>query len=83
MIESPAYRFGERRVRELLACHGLEEDQVDAIAHDMALEFDRVIDGVTEAVSRAMLIEARAMGERLTARQARQRIRALMEGRDE
>jgi hypothetical protein len=76
---STAYRFGHRRTRELLgAIEGLREDQVDAIAHDMALEWDRVMDGVIDAMSRAALIEAHALGERLTPRQAKQRIKALL-----
>lgn len=70
--ETHGYRFGERRTRELLSVHELEEWQVDAIAHDMALEWDRVLDGLTEAIVGALLTQ------RLTPRQARQRIRALM-----
>ena len=78
---SAAYRFGQRRTRELLsAIEGLREDQVDAIAHDMGLEFERVLDGVTEAMSQAVLAQSHARGERLTMRQARQRIRSLLEG---
>ena len=81
MIETKAYRFGRRRVYELLSeYHGLDEHQLAAIAHDMGAEFDRVLDGVVEALSQAVLTEAHARGERLTTRQARQRIRSLLEG---
>jgi len=72
MRESKAYRFGQRRTRELLECHGLEPDQLDAIAHDMALEWDRVLDGVIEAMVGSLL------ERRFTRSQAEKQIRRLM-----
>jgi hypothetical protein len=79
MVKSRAYRFGQRRTRELLSViEGLDQSQLDAIASDMALEWDRVMDGVIDAMSRAVLMEAHALGERLTPRQAKQRIKALL-----
>lgn len=81
MKKSGVYTFGRARARSLLSViEGLREDQVDAIAHDMGLEFERVLDGVTEAMSQAVLAQSHARGERLTMRQARQRIRSLLEG---
>ena len=74
MRPSAAYRFGEQRTRELLSVHELEEWQINAIAHDMALEWDRVLEALTEAMVGALLTQ------RLTPRQARQRVRALLEG---
>lgn len=74
MIESKAYHFGQRRTRELLECHGLEPDQVDAIAHDMALEWDRVLDGVVDAMVGAL------MEKRYSRREARRMVRGLLEG---
>ena len=72
---SQAYRFGEARTRELLgAIEGLREDQVDAVAHDMALEWDRVLDGLADAMVGALL------EQRYSMRQARQRVRALLGG---
>lgn len=72
MRESKAYCFGQRRTRELLECHGLEPDQLDAIAHDMALEWDRVLDGVIEAMVGSLL------ERRFSRSQAEKQIRRLM-----
>ena len=70
---STAYRFGQRRTRELLgAIEGLREDQIDAVAHDMALEWDRVLDGLTDAMVGALL------EQRLSARKARRRVASLL-----
>ena len=72
---STAYRFGQQRTRELLgAIEGLREDQVDAVAHDMALEWDRVLDGLTEAMVGALL------ERRYSRRDARRMVRGLLEG---
>lgn len=71
--ESRGYQFGQRRTRELLSViEGLREDQVDAIAHDMALEWDRVLDGLSDAMVGALL------EQRLTMREARRRVAALL-----
>lgn len=74
---STAYRFGAARTRELLsAIEGLREDQIDAIAHDMALEWDRVLDGLTDAMVGA-LIE-----QRCSRREARRRVASLLGGNE-
>lgn len=72
MRESKAYGFGQRRTRELLECHRLEPDQLDAIAHDMALEWERVLDGVIEAMVGSLL------ERRFTRSQAKKQIKRLM-----
>jgi hypothetical protein len=72
-LDSAGYRFGQRRTRELLAAiDGLREDQIDAIASDMALEWDRVLDGLADAMVGALL------ERRLTAREARRRVASLL-----
>ena len=74
-LDSAGYRFGQRRTRELLsAIEGLREDQIDAVAHDMALEWDRVLDGLTDAMVGA-LIE-----QRYSRREARRRVASLLGG---
>ena len=45
-LDSAGYRFGQRRTRELLsAIEGLREDQINAVAHDMALEWIACLTG--------------------------------------
>jgi hypothetical protein len=70
--------FGERRARDLLSViEGLRQDQVDAIASDIGIEMNRVLDGVMEAMVAALL----AVGEnRITVRQAKRQVRAILEG---
>jgi hypothetical protein len=72
-LDSAGYRFGQRRTRELLSViEGLREDQIDAVAHDMALEWDRVLDGLADAMVGALL------EQRLSAREARRRVASLL-----
>lgn len=72
-LYSQGYRFGQRRTRELLsAIEGLREDQIDAVAHDMALEWDAILDGLTDALVEALLLQ------RITRREARRRVASLL-----